>query len=71
MKVNAATMLMTQLGSSGENIFAMFRRLVWCRHSNMSRPFTINDEPYRICLGCGARRRFDKYGWTRLRPYCF
>jgi hypothetical protein len=68
MKVNAVTMLMKQLGSSGKNIVAMFRQLVWCRHSSTSRPFTINDEPYRICLGCGARWRFDKYSWTKLAP---
>jgi hypothetical protein len=65
MKVSAATMLMTQLGRSAKNIVAIFRRLVWCRHSSMSRPFTINDEPYRICLGCGAHWRF-KYCWTKL-----
>jgi hypothetical protein len=39
----------------------IFKQLVGCRHSQLSRPFTVNDEPYCLCIQCGARRRFDKY----------
>ena len=60
---------MTQLGKSTKAIARMFKRLVGCRHLLMSRPFTVNDEPYRLCLQCGARRRFDKYGWIKLHAY--
>jgi hypothetical protein len=57
---------MTQLRKSTKAIARIFRWLVGCRHLHMSRPFTVNDEPYRLCLLCGARRRFDKYSWTKL-----
>jgi hypothetical protein len=64
-----ATMQMTQSVNSMRLFIRIFKRLVWCRHSHMSRPFTVDDEPYRLCLQCGARRRFDKYSWTKLHPY--
>jgi hypothetical protein len=60
---------MSQLRKSTKAIARIFKRLVRCRHSHMGRPFTVNDEPYRLCLQCGARRRFDKYSWTKLHPY--
>jgi hypothetical protein len=63
MRVNTATMQMTQLANSQQGtrrlFVRIFKRLVWCRHLNMSRAFTLNDEPYRLCLECGVRRRFD------------
>ena len=57
---------MTQLRKLTKAIARIFMRLVPCRHSHMGRPFTVNDEPYRLCLQCGARRRFDKYFWIKL-----
>lgn len=38
-------------------------RTFGCWHSEMSRPFTINRETYRVCLDCGARRRFLPDNW--------
>lgn len=49
----------------------VFRRIIGCRHSQMSRPYTVNDLPYRTCLECGARRRLNKHGWTRQHAYYF
>ncbi|HSB27909.1 MAG TPA: hypothetical protein VLE19_08640 [Pyrinomonadaceae bacterium] len=60
---------MKQLRKSMKWIARTFERIVGCRHSHMSRPFTVNDEPFRLCLQCGANRRVDKYGWTKLYPY--
>jgi len=57
---------MTQFRKSMKAIARFFRQLVLCSHSQMSRPFTVNDEPYRLCLECGVRRRFDKYSWINL-----
>ena len=48
-----------------------FRRIFWCRHSHLSRPYTVNDEPYCFCLDCGTRRRFNRYTWTKLLPNYF
>jgi len=71
MQANTATMQMTHLSNSMKQIARMFRRLLGCRHSHTSRPYTINDERYYTCLECGARRLVDTYAWTRLHPYYF
>jgi hypothetical protein len=60
---------MAQLRKSTKWIARIFRQVVGCRHSHMGRRFTVNDEPYRLCLQCGERRRVDKYRWTKLHPY--
>jgi hypothetical protein len=33
--------------------------LFGCWHGNLSRPFTYGKTSYRVCLKCGARRKFD------------
>ncbi len=60
-------MQMRRLSNLTAQIAGIFR-LLGCRHSNMSRPFTLNDEPYRICLECGARVRFDRGTRTKAAP---
>lgn len=37
----------------------VFAALFGCWHDELSRPFTIGKESYRVCLLCGARRHFD------------
>ena len=69
MQANTAAQR-TLLGGSTQ-IARIFKRLLGCRHSHMSYPFTVNDEPYRTCLECGARRAFNKHTWTRQHPYYF
>src|ERR1051326_6655565 len=44
-------------------------RLFGCWHWEMSRPFTRSSETYRVCLKCGARRRFDLERWEMVGPY--
>lgn len=34
-------------------------RIFGCWHGQMNRPFTQNDETYRTCMKCGARRHFN------------
>ncbi len=34
-------------------------RLFGCRHRDISRPFTNGKTSYRVCLSCGARKKFD------------
>jgi hypothetical protein len=58
-------------GNSPKPIIRFLTRLLGCRHSHMSRLFTVDDEPYRTCLRCGARQRVDRYSRTRLHPYYF
>jgi hypothetical protein len=71
MQGNTVTMKTTHLSNSMKKTASVFRRLVGCRHSLMSQPYTVNDQPYRTCLECGARRRFDRYTWAKLHPYYF
>ena len=66
-----ATMQLTQSVNSRRRFVRIFKRLVWCRHSSMSRVFTVDDEPYRLCLECGVRRRFNRHSWTKLHPNYF
>jgi hypothetical protein len=42
-----------------EKAVGLLAGLFGCWHEELSRPFTSADESYRVCLHCGARRRFD------------
>ncbi|HEX7296172.1 MAG TPA: hypothetical protein VF251_10495 [Pyrinomonadaceae bacterium] len=47
-------------------------RMFGCWHREMSRPFSQKGRAYRVCLSCGAQRRFDLGNW-RMRGnfyYC-
>src|SRR5258705_12552528 len=39
------------------------RCVLVCWHRELSWPFTIDGETYRVCLDCGARRRFIAESW--------
>lgn len=40
-----------------------------CWHRNLSWPFTLDGETYRVCLHCGARRRFVPSSWRTVGAY--
>jgi hypothetical protein len=42
-----------------------------CKHREMSRPFSRHGETYRVCISCGARRRFDEESWHSAGGYYF
>ena len=42
-----------------EQKVGFFARLFRCRHKELTRPFTIGKESYRVCTNCGAHRNFD------------
>jgi hypothetical protein len=42
-----------------------------CWHQKMNYPFTRNDETYRTCLRCGARRQFNVAQSKMTGPYYF
>lgn len=52
-----------------ESITNVYHRIFGCWHTNMSRPFTIDQETYRMCLNCGAHRAFDTQQWKMVGPY--
>jgi hypothetical protein len=39
-----------------------------CRHRPQSRPFTLNDQTYKVCLECG---RVFHYSLERMMPLSF
>lgn len=53
------------------SVRGFFKRLLSCRHRDMSRPFTRGGESYRACLKCGAHREFDAKNWRMCGPYYF
>jgi len=46
-------------------------RIFGCWHGEMSRPFTRDQETYRVCMDCGARRRFDPISWEMVGSYYY
>lgn len=46
-------------------------RLFGCWHTDMSRPFTLRGVTARVCLDCGARRRFDTVRWQMVGAYYY
>ncbi|MFQ3638614.1 MAG: hypothetical protein SNJ62_01200 [Chloracidobacterium sp.] len=46
-----------------------YHRVFGCWHLDMSRPFTIDQQTYRMCLACGAHRAFDTNQWKMVGPY--
>ena len=47
-------------------------RVFGCWHQEMSRPFTLRaGESYRVCLECGAHRRFNTQTWELVGPYYY
>lgn len=45
--------------------------ILGCPHKEMSRPFSGQGETYRVCISCGARRRFDQQSWNSAGPYYY
>jgi hypothetical protein len=38
-----------------------------CRHRFQSRPFTSNNQTYRVCLDCGKKTQYSLERMTPLR----
>jgi len=37
-------------------VLSFFTEILFgCSHSKLSRPFTLNDETYKVCLDCGKQ----------------
>jgi len=47
----------------------VLRRVFGCWHLQLSLPFTRDNETYRTCVNCGARRRFDLDQWTMVGDF--
>jgi len=48
-------------------LFSFFYEIIaGCNHSRVTRPFTINDETYEVCLTCGHRVYYSGFLMRRL-----
>ena len=47
------------------------KRVFGCWHVDMSLPFSRDNETYRTCVACGARRRFDLEQWAMVGPFYY
>ena len=45
-------------GIFGEKV-GIFSKIFGCGHQDLSRPFSNGRFGYRVCLRCGARKRFN------------
>jgi hypothetical protein len=46
-------------------------RAFGCSHKALSRPFSRHGESYRVCIACGARRKFDSQTWNSRGPFYY
>ena len=47
----------------------LFDLLFGCRHTHLSRPFTLEDRSYKICLDCGQERPYSVEAMRLLHPW--
>lgn len=59
------------LAGLGGTLAQWLVRLFGCWHGEMSRPFTRDNETYRVCMDCGARRDFDPLRWEMVGGYYY
>jgi hypothetical protein len=46
---------------------SVFESLFGCRHSNLSRPFTIDGQTYKVCMECSSQVFYSKENMRPLR----
>ena len=56
--------------SFGEKIGIM-GKIFGCWHKELSRPFTNQNQSYRVCLSCGARKHFDAENLKTFGPFYY
>lgn len=57
-------------GAFGARIGVM-GTLFGCWHKQLSRPFTNRNASYRVCLSCGARKKFDTETLETTGPFYY
>lgn len=53
------------------SVGSWFTGVFGCAHKQMSRPFSRHGESYRVCIGCGAHRKFDPETWKPMGRFYF
>ena len=64
-QLTIATPTVGQMSASSvaERIGDWMARVFGCWHMELSRPFSHQGHAYRVCLNCGAQRRFNLGNW--------
>ena len=57
--------------AEGRGIRDWLATLFGCTHRDLSRPFSRRGQTYRVCINCGAQRRFDAQTWNMRGPFYF
>ena len=60
-----------KLSEAARSLWNKIGEVFGCPHKEMSRPFSRQGESYRVCINCGAHRRFDAQNWNMSGPYYF
>ena len=60
-----------RLAGATESVGRWLREIFGCSHKEMSRPFSRHGRSYRVCIACGAQRRFDTQTWNVRGPYYY
>jgi hypothetical protein len=59
--------LVVALGSAV--VQASSETLFGCSHSRVTRPFTVGEETYEVCLDCGKQLNYSSVEMRRLTPW--
>ena len=56
-----------------ERMQRRIRDMIWgilgCWHRNISRPFTISDRTYQVCLNCGKQFAYIRIDFRERAPH--
>jgi hypothetical protein len=52
-------------------IGGLMARVFGCWHLEMSRPFSHQGQAYRVCVSCGAQRKFNLGNWEMQGNYYY
>ncbi len=61
----------TDRGNLGGGILSWLVTIFGCTHKELSRPFSRRGQTYRVCIDCGAQRRFDAKTWNMRGPFYY
>jgi hypothetical protein len=48
-------------------LISVFESLFGCRHGNLSRPFTIDGQTYKVCMDCSSQVFYSPASMRPLR----
>lgn len=61
---------MNTLVSCLRAVFSFFSEILFgCSHARLTRPFTLNDETYKVCLDCGKQVYYSAVEMRPLTPW--